>query len=160
MGRSLVSSTTLVQADVVDLFYDLIANDSVIKATEGVKVEKIVDRRALASTSEPGNKRIIISKPRCGPFQPNCGDISGQVAEYVKIETVVKTVEGQENAETVAKSLKSRMKDILFDAQFLGTGWLYHREVDDKFPSAPMETRAYHILVYEVLTTIGRKSES
>ena len=155
-----MSTTTLVHADVVQLFYDKISNDSVIKATAGLKVEKLVDRKALASTSEPGNKRIILSKPRCGPFQWNCGGIAGQVAEYVKIETVIKTVEGEENAETVAKSLKSRMEAILFDAQFLGTGWLYHREVDDKFPSAPMETRAYHILVYEVWTSVGLKSQS
>ena len=144
-----------VQADVVDLFYQTISSDSQLKNTAGLVVEKIVDRKALASTSEPGNKRIIISKPRCGPFEWNCGGVAGQIREYVKIETVVKTVEGQENAEELCKSLKSRMKEILFSAQWLGTGWLYHKEVQDQFPSAPMKTRAYHILVYEVTCSMG-----
>lgn len=152
MGRSLM---TFVQPDMVELFYQTILNDSILKATEGLAIEKIVDRKALASTSSPGNKRIMISKARCGPFSWNCGGFSGQSIEYVKIETVVKTVEDQENAEEICKSLKSRMKQILFSAQWLGTGWLYHREVQDQFPSIPMKTRAYHILVYEVTCSMG-----
>ena len=146
---------TFNQPDVVDLFYQTISSDSQLKATEGLAIEKIVDRKALASTSSPGNKRIIISKPRCGPFEWNCGGIAGQVREYVKIETVVKTIEGQENAEELCKSLKSRMKKILFNVQYLGTGWLFHKEVQDQFPSAPMKTRAYHVLVYEVMVSEG-----
>lgn len=146
-----------VQPDMVDLFYQTISNDSTLKATAGLAIEKIVDRKALASTSSPGNKRIMISKSRCGPFNWNCGGFSGQGIEYVKIETVVKTVEDQENAEEICTSLKARMKTILFSAQFLGTGWLYHREVQDQFPSIPMKTRAYHILVYEVTCSMGSK---
>lgn len=146
---------TFVQPDVVELFYQTISGDSELKATQGLAIEKIVDRKALASTSSPGNKRIIVSKQRCGPFEWNCGGIAGQVREYVKIETVVKTVEGQENAEELCKSLKKRMKKILFNVQYLGTGWLCHKEVQDQFPSAPMKTRAYHILIYEVLVSQG-----
>jgi hypothetical protein len=147
---------TFVQPDMVELFYQALSSDSTLKATAGLKIEKIVDRKALASTSDPGNKRMMISKSRCGPFNWNCGGFSGQSIEYVKIETVVKTIEDKEDAEEICKALKSRAKQVLFSAQWLGTGWLYHREVQDQFPSIPMKTRAYHILVYEITTSFGQ----
>ena len=150
-------STEFVHADPVELFYGTLSNDSVLKGIAGLKIEKIVDRRALATTASPGNKRVMLSKPRSGPFEWNAGGRAGQVREYVKIETVVKTVEGQENAEEICKTVKKRIKQLLFSAEYLGTGWLYHREVGDTFPSIPMETRAYHILTYEVMTSMGVK---
>jgi hypothetical protein len=154
MGRSL-STSTFVSPNTVDLYHDLISNDPELKAVAGLKVEKIVDRRALASTSEPGNKRIIISKQRCGPFEWCAGGKMGQQREYIKIETIVKTVEGQEDAQQICDSIRQRMRRILFDAEFLGTGWLQHKEVQDQYPSPPMKTRAYHILIYECLCSIG-----
>ena len=147
----------LIQADPVELFYGTLSSDSVLKGIAGLKIEKIVDRKALASTSSPGNKRVMLSKPRCGPFEWNAGGRAGQVREFVKIETVVKTVEGLESAEEICKAIKNRIKTILFSAEYLGTGWLFHREVGDTFPSVPMATRAYHILTYEVMTSMGVK---
>jgi hypothetical protein len=150
-------SQEFVHADPIDLFYETLSNDSQLKQIPGLKIEKIVDRKALASTSSPGNKRVMLSKPRCGPFEWNAGGRAGQVREYVKIETVVKTVQGEENAEEICKTIKKRIKEVLFSAEYLGTGWLFHREVQDTFPSIPMATRAYHILTYEVLTSMGVK---
>ena len=150
-------SQTFVHADPVELFYGTLSNDSVLKEIAGLKIEKIVDRKALASTASPGNKRVMLSKPRCGPFEWNAGGRAGQVREYVKIETVIKTVEGQESAEEICKTVKKRIQEVLFSAEYLGTGWLFHREVQDTFPSIPMSTRAYHILTYEVYTTMGVK---
>jgi len=150
----------ILQADVVDLFYGAISQDATIKNTSGIKIDKLVDRRALASTPSPdqGNKHIIISKQRSGPFEWNCGGLAGQVHEFVKIETIVKTVEGNEDARQVIDTLRVRIKEVLFSAQFLGTGWLMHKIVQDQFPSAPMKTRAYHVLVYDVMVTMGVKS--
>ena len=149
--------SVLIQADPVELFYQTLANDSVLKAISGLKIEKIVDRKALASTSSPGNKRVMLSKPRCGPFEWNAGGKGGQVREFVKIETVIKTVEAKDNAEEICKTVKKRIQEVLFSAEYLGTGWLFHREVQDTFPSIPMSTRAYHILTYEVMTSMGVK---
>jgi hypothetical protein len=151
-------TATLLHADVVELFYQKILNDEQLKAIPGISVEKFVDRRALASTSTPGNKRIIVSKPRCGRFEWNCGSVAGQVPEYVKIETVVKTVEENDDASEISRTIRFRLREIFFDATFYGTGWMYHTEVQDQYPSAPMKSRAYHILVYEVWTTYGRTS--
>ena len=149
----------LIQADPVELFYQTLANDSVLKAIAGLKIEKIVDRKALASTSSGGigNKRVMLSKPRCGPFEWNAGGRAGQVREFVKIETVIKTVEAKDNAEEICKTVKKRIQEVLFSTEYLGTGWLFHREVGDTFPSIPMSTRAYHILTYEVMTSMGVK---
>lgn len=143
--------------DMLDEFYKVINQDATIQAIKGLKVEKIVDRKALASTETPGNKRIILSNQRSGNFEWNCGGQAGQQRVYIKIETIVKTLEtANENAQEIMETIRKRIREILFDATFSGTGWLYHKEVDDKYPSAPMKSRAYHIFVYEVLTSQGR----
>jgi hypothetical protein len=154
---------TYTDPDVVTLFTDKILEDDQISAIEGLTVRKIVDGKVLATTAAgaKGNQAVIISQPRCGPFSWNCGVYRGQVERYVKIETVAYTAANpsdEDNALALCEKIHRRIQELLFTAEFNGTGWLMHTEVDDKYPSAPMDSIGYHVLMYRVLCTVGLSS--
>jgi hypothetical protein len=149
---------TYLDPDLVTLFANKIATDSVIEGIEGLSVQKIVDGVELGTTknSPGGNQVVIVSKPRCGPFQPNCGNKNGQVRKFVKIECICYAAVGaDDNALTLTETIDRRIRQMLFSATFLGTGWMQHNEVEDRYPSAPMGVMAYHVQTYDVLCSVG-----
>jgi len=144
------------QPDMASEFYSAIANDSQIKNMH-VKVDLVLDRKVIATTKEGGigNKYVAVTKSRSGPFEWNCGGVAGQRREYIKIDIIARAVEGNENCRELCQQIKERIKTLLFDAEFLGTGWLFHKIVHDGFPSAPLKSMAYCFLVYEVMVSEG-----
>jgi hypothetical protein len=149
---------SLVHADVVELFYTAISGDSQIKGTEGVTVEKALEPKAIATTPAQSNKRIIVTKPRSMPQEWNMGGRASQQKEIIYVITIARTIETNENARDVVNALKRRIQDVLFSAEFLGTGWLQHKEVGDQYLSPPTTRAAYHMLTYEILTSMGVRS--
>ena len=153
-------SAQFLQPDMASLFYSAIANDSQIKKMS-VKVDLVLDRKVIATTSEGGigNKYVAVNKSRCGPFQWNCGGVAGQGREYIKIDIIARAVEGNENCRELCQQIKDRIKILLFDAAFLGTGWLFHKLIQDGFPSAPLKSMAYCPLAYEVMVSEGHTTQ-
>jgi hypothetical protein len=146
----------ILQADVVDLVYKALTEDTTLKAIVGLSMDKKVDRRALASTSAEGNKRIIINKEGETPIELKTGCQGVIMSERVRIDIIVKTVEGKEDARQDLDIIRKRIRDIMVEKEFLGTGWLYHKEVGDRWPSPPTSTRAYCILAYDMVTSFGK----
>jgi len=154
-----MAQQTFVSTDIIDLVYNLLKEDSELKAIQGLSIQKISDRRALASTTGQGNQRVMIRKSRCGPASWTSGGAILHEIEYVTIETVCKATAGAEtDARTLANAIRLRIKRLMFEATFYGTGWLWHREIDDQYPSPPLKTHAVHVLAYEMHTTSGFKS--
>jgi len=149
-------SAQFLQPDMASQFYSAIASDSKIKDMS-VRVDLVLDRKVIATTKAGGigNKYVAVTKTRCGPFQWNCGGVAGQVRESIKIDIIARAVEGNENCRELCQQIKGRIKTLLFDAEFLGTGWLFHKIVQDGFPSAPLKSMAYCFLVYEVMVSEG-----
>jgi len=149
-------SSQFLQPDMPTLFYSAIAKDSQIKDMS-VKIDLVLDRKVIATTKAGGigNKYVAVTKTRCGPFQWNCGGIAGQGRETVKIDIITRAVEGHENCRALCQQIKDRIKMLLFDAEFLGTGWLFHKLIQDGFPSAPLKSMAYCTLAYEVMVSSG-----
>jgi hypothetical protein len=78
------------------------------------------------------------------------------VRKYVKIETICYAAVGaDEDALDLTEAIDRRIREILFPAKFLGTGWMQHNEVEDRYPSAPMGVMAYHVQTYDVLCSVG-----
>jgi len=147
-----------VHPDVVGMVFGTISNDSVIKSTKGLIVDKVLNRRVLATTPAggEGNVRIAISKQRTQKFEWNAGGLAGQQRQYVKIDIVGKVVEGQgQTARDLVDGLKRRIEEIMFSAIYLGQGWLGHSLIHDGYPSAPLTRMAYNFLIYEFNTTMG-----
>jgi len=146
----------ILQADVVDLVYKALSEDSQLKAIQGLAIDKKVDRRALASTSPEGNKRVIINKEGETPIEQKTGCQGVIISERVRVDIIVKTVEGKGDARQDLDVIRKRIRDIMVEKEFLGTGWLYHKEVGDRWPSPPTSTRAYCILAYDMVTSFGK----
>jgi hypothetical protein len=149
--------------DVVSIFYDFITQDSQLQdavKNDGLIIRMVVDKKVIASTSAggKGNRVVIITQPRCGDFSWNCGGLAGQVDRYVKIETIIRTIadtDEDNDALALSKAVHQRISEILFPAKWTGKGILMHTEVQDQYPSAPLNTLAYHVLTYRVLCSIG-----
>lgn len=147
-----------VHPDVVGMAFGTISNDTVIKGTAGVVVDKVLNRKVLATTPAggQGNVRIAISKQKTGKFEWNAGGLAGQQRQSVKIDIAARVVEGQgQTARDLVDGLKRRIEEIMFSAIYLGQGWLGHTLVHDGYPSAPLGMIAYNFLVYEFNTTMG-----
>ena len=143
----------------VDLFNGTISGDSTLKTSyPGLQVHPYIDRKVLATTilGGPGNAGVAISKSGGGPFEWNAGGLAGQQRQKIRIDVFAKA---QQNAATSARDVTDgimrRIQSLLFFAQYLGTGWLFHKEVEAKFPSAPMKTRAYGYFIEEVMVSMG-----
>jgi len=147
---------TVLQADVVDLVWKALSMDQTLKTTQGLSVEKKTKRRVLASTSAEGNKVVIINKEGEVPVEFKTGCQGVILAERVRIDVVARTVEGTEDARAVVDAIRKRIREVMSRQEFLGTGWLYHKEIGDQWPSPPTSTRAYNILRYDVVTSFGK----
>ena len=147
---------TILQADVVDLTWKTLFEDPTLKATQGLSVKKKTERRVLASTSAEGNKVIIINKDGEVPVEFKTGCQGVIMAERVRIDIIARTVEGTEDARDVVDTIRKRIREVMSLQEFLGTGWLYHKEVGDRWPSPPTSTRAYNILRYDFVTSFGK----
>jgi hypothetical protein len=150
--------TFRVHPDVVGMAFGTISNDTVIKSTAGVVVDKVLNRKVLATTPAggQGNVRIAVSKQRTAKFEWNAGGLAGQQRQFVKIDIAARVVEGQgQTARDLVDGLKRRIEEIMFSAIYFGQGWLGHSLVHDGYPSAPLGMMAYNFLVYEFNTTMG-----
>ncbi len=152
------STTPILQFDAVDQFYQALTQDTKLQSVEGLQFLKYVDKVVLSTTPTGGhgNKAIIIRQPRCAKFMWNAGGQAGQDKDYVQMNIICRTVLGKENARDVVNAIRSRIKELLFDQEFLGTGWLMHTKISDSWPSPPTLTSAHNILIYEVWTSVGR----
>jgi len=150
--------TTIIQADVVELIYQLLLSDTVLKDIEGLTVCKEMPTSAMGSTSDTGNKRIIVNKEGEIRLEPKTGCQGLILSERIRIHTIVKSVAGGESARDQADIIRKRMRELMILAEFLGTGWLYHNETEDRWPTPPTAVRAYHVLGYDVVTTLGKTS--
>lgn len=150
--------TTVIQADVVELFYVLLSTDTVLKDIEGLTVHKEMPTSAMGSTSDSDNKRVIINKEGEIRLEPKTGCQGVILSERVRIHTIVKSAPSGENARDQANIIRKRMRELLILTEFLGTGWLYHNETEDRWPTPPTAVRAYHVLGYDVVTTLGKTS--
>ena len=152
----------------VNLFYTTIAGDPELQTNfPGLQIRRNMNRRWLATTlaGGPGDCFIVISKSRAGKFEWNAGGLAGQQQHTVRIDIAAKALEA-----TVAEStgsnppitaldkteaIKRRIEDLLFPVTYNGTGWISHTELDDGYPSAPMERMAYDRLIYICWVTMG-----
>jgi hypothetical protein len=149
--------TTLLQCDVVLQVYNLLSQDATLKAIEGLTISAIRPRGNLAFTTPgPGNQWIIISKDRCGPASWTAGAQILHEIEYVKLEIICKAAQNATtDAKTLCNTIRFKIKELMFSEKFLGTGWLWHKEVTDKYPNPPLVMYANNVLGYEVHTTSG-----
>ena len=149
--------STLLQCDVVLQVYNLLSQDSTLKAIQGLTITVVRPRGNMSfTTSGPGNQWIVIRKERCGPAQWTSGAQILHEIEYVTMDILCRaTADAKTDAKSLLEVLRKRIKELMFSATFLGTGWLYHKEVTDRFPSPPIPTHANNVLGYEVHTTQG-----
>ena len=148
--------TTVLQPDVADLVWKALSDDATLKAIQGLSITKKTDRRVLASTSAEGNRLVIVNKTGEVTLETKTGCQGTVMAERVRIDIIARTVEGKGDAREAADMVRKRIRDLMVTQQFLGTGWLYHREVGDRWPSPPTSTRAYCILEYDMVTSFGK----
>jgi hypothetical protein len=147
---------TVLQPDVVDLVWKALSDDTTLKTIQGLSITKKTERRVLASTSAEGNKVVIINKEGEVPVEFKTGCQGVIMAERVRIDIVAKTVEGTEDARAAVDTIRKKIREVMSLQEFLGTGWLYHKEVGDRWPSPPTSTRAYNILRYDFVTSFGK----
>lgn len=140
----------------MDLVYQALSADATLKEISGLKIYKETPTGALASTPEPGNKRVLVNKEGEVRLEVKTGCQGTIMSERVRIHTIVKSTQGGENARTQADIIRKRIRELMVLAEFPGTGWLYHIEAEDRWPTPPTATRAYHILAYDMATTFGK----
>jgi len=147
---------TILQPDVVDLVWKALSDDTTLKTIQGLFITKKTERRVLASTSTEGNRLALVSKTGEFIVETKTGCQGVVMAERVRIDIIVRTVEGKEDAREAADTIRKRIRELMITQEFSGTGWLYHKEVGDRWPSPPTSTRAYCILEYDMVTSFGK----
>lgn len=147
---------TIVQADVVELVYQTLLQDTTLKDIEGLAICKEMPTGALGSTPDVGNKRVIVNKEGEARLETKTGCQGAIMTERIRIHTVVKSTTGGENARTQADTIRKYIRGLMLLTEYLGTGWLYHNEAEDRWPTPPTATRAYHVLGYDMVTTLGK----
>lgn len=152
-------SLVSVHADPVGLFEQTISSDEVLNENyKGLLVAHDMTRRAMVTTVTQGqhNALIVLSQERSGKFQWNAGGRAGQQAKNVRIDIVARAAEGaNQTAVDIVIGIKRRIRELLFPQMYMGTGWLWHTELDDGMPSGGTKKLAYTKLNYEMGVTMG-----
>jgi len=153
--------STLLQCDVAQLVYVELSTDATLEAIAGLTITLERPRGNLAKTSKintQGNQRVVIRKERCGPSSWTCG---GRIKHDIEFVTLIITcfatadAPAESDARALCLAIRKRIKELMFSFQPLGVGWLWHREVTDRFPAPPLAMYAHNILTYEIHTTSG-----
>jgi len=147
---------TVLQADVVDLVWKAFSDDTTLKTIQGLSITKKAERRVLPSTPAEGNRLAIVSKTGEFVIETKTGCQGVVMAERVRIDIMARTVEGKEDAREAVDAIRKRIRELMMTKEFPGTGWLYHKEVGDRWSSPPTSTRAYCILEYDMVTSFGK----
>ena len=123
-----------------DLVYNLLKNDSELKVIQGLKIIPAQDRIPLSDIPERTNKRILIYEQRTGK-QEWSGERCHQQRNLI-IEVAARVVAAA-NIKTPASSdlraLLSRIREVMAEATFYGTGWLWHDEGPGQAPRVPVQ---------------------
>jgi len=148
---------TFINPDVVDLTYQKLTGNTDLN--NEFTIMKNINHKVLPKTAITGrtlkNKLILINKFGGGAYQKNTGNNSAQLSQQVRIEIYVKTYEHLADSQDETKDAQAAIREIMFKANFDGTGIADWHELTNRNPSQPMKTRAAHYLVYEFLTVMG-----
>jgi len=152
---------TLLQFDACAKFKEAFEADDTFRKTAGLSFDVLIDKKMLATTAVPpqGNKKVIIFSESEAPSEEKIGTMDYIMASRIRIITIIRTVEGKENAKDVVLTIVKHLEKVLWDKEWLGTGWLSHRKIGGGFAVPPTPTEAYHSLLFEVLSSVGEEPE-
>jgi len=147
--------------DIVGLFEQTLSSDEVLtKNYPNLLIAHDVSRRAMATTvmdnKNVHNCMVVLNEQRAAKFEWNTGGAAGQQRRILVIDIMARAVEtNNQTAVDIVTGIKRRIRELLFGAVYLNTGWLGHTETSAGFPSPPTRKMAYYKLTYEVYVTMG-----
>jgi len=147
------------QFNPIDEFHEFLSKDNVLKDIKGLTIHKVIEETVMGSTEPSGNKRVLISQDGSTIAEATIGGTFTLFKQRIQIDTFIKAVKGKDDAKTLAEEIRDRIRVILLEKEWLGSGWISHNEVNDSWPSPPSSTEAVHRFTYEVLSGMEKIEE-